>query len=1083
VRDTRPPSIICPADISAECSGPDGTPVSFEAIADDDCDEQPALACDPPSGTPFPVGETMVTCTATDASGNSASCSFKVTVRDTRPPEISCPAGPIRVDCLTGGGAVVDYPSPLVADGCDPAPSLACIPPPGSFFPLGQTTVTCVARDDAGNESSCQFVVEVVDSAPPALVCPEDVSVECAGPEGAVVTYPTPTVADACDGSPTVTCDPPSGSLFPFGATTVTCTASDGSGGTMQCSFEVIVEDTRPPEISCPADRVVECETPQGTRVEYVVAATDTCDPAPAVTCDPPSGSFFAPGLTVVECTATDAYGNRSVCRFNVSVVDTRPPVITCPEALAVECQSPDGTPVTYEVSAIDACGAPVSLACVPPPGTALPLGVTRVECTATDEAGNSSTCSFDVTVRDTTPPSITCPSGVVSIECTGEGSARAAYPAPIAGDACDPEVDVVCEPPPDTLLPLGTHLVTCTATDGAGNSASCSFQLRVVDTAAPSLNCIEDIIRECEGPDGARVEYEDPTPTDTCDPAPNLSCLPASGSLFPHGETIVTCTADDQDGNMVTCSFKVTVVDTVPPLIQCPSDIAVSCASDGGAVVSYTVTAADGCDPNPIVTCEPPSGHLFPGGTTTVMCTARDRAGNTATCTFQVTVRDDAPPSIVCPESFERTCSEDGTAVVEYPAPQVTDACDPAPEVTCEPPSGTSLPPGAHVITCTARDAAGNEASCEFTVTVVDTAPPVLVCPADVSAECDAPGGATVTYPAPVASDACDGQPTVTCIPPSGSVFAIGQTEVVCTSRDAAGNTVECSFTVTVRDTMPPEIDCSEPIVAEAQSPEGAFVDYAVPAVDACDPSVEIVCEPPPGSLFPIGQTTVTCRATDTSGNGGALGSGAESSCTFTVTVVDTTPPFLQCSPDLVFAGTTSGSPPHKPPGWPPGSNPPANAITTTITYDAPLASDTGQTQPVQTVCTPPSGSRLALGTHTITCRAIDLAGNEATCTFEVEIVLGATAFIRGDANVDSSVDIADPISLVNHLFLGGPTPKCLDSADVNDDGSINLTDIIYELNYIFQGMARPPDPFKPFCGLEAETDALDCDRYLPCE
>jgi hypothetical protein len=315
--------------------------------------------------------------------------------------------------------------------------------------------------------------------------------------------------------------------------------------------------------------------------------------------------------------------------------------------------------------------------------------------------------------------------------------------------------------------------------------------------------------------------------------------------------------------------------------------------------------------------------------------------------------------------------------------------------------------------------------------------------------------------------------------VPPSGSLFPVGQTEVVCTARDAAGNTIQCTFTVTVGTTTPPEIECPGPITAEAESPDGAHVDYAIPAITACDPAVHVVCEPPPGSLFPIGPTSVTCRVVDTTGDGG----GAAASCTFMVTVVDTTPPVIQCSGNLVVLGTTAGGSPHKPPGWPPGSHPPANAITGIVLYEAPVANDAAQTDPVQTSCTPPSGTRLEFGKHTITCRGRDAAGNEAMCSFEVEVILGGTAFIRGDVNVDSNIDIADPISLVAHLFLGGPAPKCLDSADVDNNGSVNLTDIIYELNYIFMGTQRPPDPFKPFCGLETDTDALDCDRYLPCE
>jgi hypothetical protein len=644
--------------------------------------------------------------------------------------------------------------------------------------------------------------------------------------------------------------------------------------------------------------------------------------------------------------------------------------------------------------------------------------------------------------------------------------------------DACDVTPIVECDPPADTLLPLGSHTVTCTATDAAGNSAVCSFEILVVDTALPALNCGSDLVVECTSPAGAVVEYVLPTPTDTCDPAPNLSCLPDSGALFPLGTTVVNCTADDAAGNMISCDVRVTVVDTKPPVIDCPADIVTTCGGPGGAAVSFTVSATDVGDPSPVVRTDPPSGQEFPLGTTVVTATAEDRFGNSASCGFTVTVTDPSPPEIVCPEGFETACLEGGLAVVEYPPPVVTDGCDSAPQVICDPPSGTSLPLGAHVITCTATDASGNESACEFTVTVVDSTPPNLVCPANTTVECESPEGTVVDYALPVANDACDGKRPASCVPEPLSVFPLGETEVVCRSTDSSGNEVTCSFVVTVRDTLPPEILCPEARVVDRASAEGTVVEFEVPVTDLVDPAPALVCDPPSGSLFPPGQSTVICTATDAAGN--------TSECVFTITVADLTPPEVECfAEDLILKGSTAGNPPqpHEDLRWPPQEGPPVNAVTAILNYEPAHAVDFGQTEPPQVVCSPPPGSRLVLGQHLITCTARDQAGNESICTMKATVVLGFAAFIRGDANLDSQIDIADPIATVDYLFLGGPVLQCFDAADSNDDSGVDIGDIVYTLVFLFQGGAPPPEPYYPLCGLDPTDDGVDCQRYFPCE
>lgn len=132
---------------------------------------------------------------------------------------------------------------------------------------------------------------------------------------------------------------------------------------------------------------------------------------------------------------------------------------------------------------------------------------------------------------------------------------------------------------------------------------------------------------------------------------------------------------------------------------------------------------------------------------------------------------------------------------VVNYPAPITSGDCG---TVSCSPASGSFFPVGTTTITCTTT--AG--ASCSFTITVIDTQPPTITCPSNVTAvvaqTCPVPTTAVVNFPPPTASDNCPGVTTV-CNPPSGSILPVGTTTVTCTATDASGNTATCSFTVRV--------------------------------------------------------------------------------------------------------------------------------------------------------------------------------------------------------------------------------------------------------------------------------------------
>ncbi len=347
VADPLPPSLICPANcVTNTAPGQCARTVSFEVLATDDCPV--TVLCSPPSGSAFPKGTTVVTCTATDAGGNRQSGSFTVTVNDTEKPVLTIPEDLVTNTAPGQCQAVVTYEA-SVTDNC-PGVTLRCAPVSGSRFSKGVTTVLCTARDAAGNMQSGAFHVTVIDLEKPVITCPANVATNTdPGQGGAYVAYATP-VADNCAAGLVVSCLPPSGAFFPAGTTPVNCSATDLAGNTDTCGFLVTVNDVEPPTLACPADMDVDTDPALGGAVvTYTAAAADNC-PGFTLLCQPESGTSFLIGMTRVECTATDATGNSNVCSFlvNVRATNTTATPLTsltvCPGEPAVFSTTVSGT-------------------------------------------------------------------------------------------------------------------------------------------------------------------------------------------------------------------------------------------------------------------------------------------------------------------------------------------------------------------------------------------------------------------------------------------------------------------------------------------------------------------------------------------------------------------------------------------------------------------------------------------------------------------------------------------------------------------------------------------------------------------
>jgi parallel beta-helix repeat protein/predicted outer membrane repeat protein len=159
---------------------------------------------------------------------------------DLTTPSLTVPTD-ITIEATSAAGRVVNYPAATATDNIDPNPVVACLPASGSTFPLGLTTVNCTATDDAGNVANGSFTITVVDTTDPILTVPANMTVNATTSAGEEVNF-TATATDAIDPAPVVACNPPSGSLFPFGVTTVDCTATDDANNVASGSFTITVQ-------------------------------------------------------------------------------------------------------------------------------------------------------------------------------------------------------------------------------------------------------------------------------------------------------------------------------------------------------------------------------------------------------------------------------------------------------------------------------------------------------------------------------------------------------------------------------------------------------------------------------------------------------------------------------------------------------------------------------------------------------------------------------------------------------------------------------------------------------------------------
>ena len=587
----------------------------------------------------FPLGVSVITV----SSESGESCAFTVTVTDDQDPTISCPADITVTESAPGSGsAVVNYN--VTANDNSGSFTLECSHPSGSTFDVGTTPVTCTATDSSNNSASCEFDVTVTATDTDCVLTTQAPIVvdSAANACGANVTFATPTAESGTCG--TITCDRASGSFFPVGDTTVTCSSTSGAS----TSFTVTVND-----VTDPVPTLASLPTLTETcSVTAGVPTTVNTPTGPIVVIEPPTATdncggllsastndqrtYDVPGTYTVTWTYTDVGGNSvdQVQTVTVSGNDNQAPVpdVATLPTVTGECEVSVGTP-----TATDNCAGTVD-GTTTDPVTYTAAGTYTVHWTYSDASGNTSTQNQTVVVTDTAAPTIALVgASSITVECHTSFD----DPGVTTTDNCAAEnVNVTTTGQPNIDQP-GTYTVEYTATDSGGNQASVQRTVIVQDTTKPVIALSGgDMTVECH------TSFTDPgaTASDSCDTSVPVTVTGTVNVDVP-GTYVLTYNAEDDSGNDAdSVQRTVTVVDTTDPVIECPANITVYLplnSTDTTAVVNFTApVGTDSCGgANTTQTAGLPSGSAFPMGTTTNTFTVTDGAGNDASCSFTVTV------------------------------------------------------------------------------------------------------------------------------------------------------------------------------------------------------------------------------------------------------------------------------------------------------------------------------------------------------------------------------------------------------------------------------------------------------------
>ncbi len=725
---------------------------------------------------------------------------------------------------------------------------------------VGTIDVSLYAWDEEGLVSvPCAATITVVDNILPTISCPENIIVNNEpGSCGAVVTYEV-SGSDNCSGGDECAINQPIANTAYAGW--------DGGGS----SFTACESG------SLNSVTVYFSDAPEGNDLTLNIYDGGNPNTAGILHSQVVPGSMFSIGANAVTLDAvvdlTDGVeyaftfaGSNNGMEINSGDVS---PVGIMYCASGSSWTSFAGWDLKFDLS----IGESIPITCSHESGDVFPVGTTTVTCSTVDAGGNAVSCSFTVTVNDTEAPTVVCPDDLIVNSDEDICGAVVEFEVGLLDNCAAGAGCAINQPIANTAYAGwqggGSSFTACG--DGSVSSITVYYE------SEPSAGDLTLRIYDGSDPNSAGVLHTQVVPGSSLTIGANSVAIDGMVDLV-DGTEYAFAFDGDNDG------MEINSGDVSPVgIMYCKSGT--SWTSFAGWDLKFDLVMGGS-----MVTCSHESGDVFPIGTTTVNCIATDGSGNTAECSFTVTVEDNVAPIASC-QNFTGALDASGSVTISVSDIDngSSDNCG-IEDMFLSKTTFTCDDLGDNTVELTVSDGL-NTSVCTATVIIIDETVPTFTCPDDVNetvfgTNCEL----TVEMPDLNIMDACGEEGvTVEYISPEATFEEIGGVtfasfdeaglyEVMIVVSDPTGNSTECTFIVKIEDNEPPIIDNCQfmgPIEVEAEPGCGAFVEWEelAGAKDNCEQgganeNIIITGSHSPGDWFEYGVTEVVYTATDESGN-----------------------------------------------------------------------------------------------------------------------------------------------------------------------------------------------------------------------
>lgn len=692
------------------------------------------------------VPSATVTLTVRDVSGNTATCTAQVRVRDTVPPLVACFDTTIYID---NNGQALLSPADLDGGSSDNCGIVNGVLSQSLFTCLdtGLTVVTVSFADADTNISSCISNVTIRDTVPPVAVCSDTTfyidSLGTAVVEPLVFGVNS---VDNCTFFDTAYVNVGPFSCGDIGQYQVTLVVQDVAGQIDSCSGQVTIADSTGPFVQCKDTALILDAGGNAslTAQDLDLGTFDNCT-LDTFFIDRDSFGCGDAGFNTVIFTALDIFGNTSNCISTVEIVDSVAPVALCQDVSLYldNAGTASLVPADLDNGSSDNCGLD-SLALSQSQFSCADTGLQVITLEVFDQYGNVETCTGNVTVRDTISPAAICNDSLVYLDQNGAFQLTLGTIGSASSDNCGLN-QVSFSQTSFACADTGTTTVTLFLSDPSNNSSSCTASLAVRDSTPPTVICPDTtLFLDSLGTLTISAQTVGGGSFDNCSIVASTisqaSFVCADTGLIP-----LNLTFTDPSGNTTPCSLILTLRDSTPPTVLCQTfDIFLN--SGGGVIGAGAIDAGsfDGCGIDTLYL----SQTFFTCadvGATPVTLYGQDVSGNLDSCVVNVQVRDSVAPNAVC---VSYTAYVDSLGNVPLVPADLdggsTDDCviDTA---FINPPFLTCSNFGTNLTQLIVEDQDGNLDSCSATVTVLDTLAPEAICDS-VVVQLNASGGAMLT-------------------------------------------------------------------------------------------------------------------------------------------------------------------------------------------------------------------------------------------------------------------------------------------------------------------------------------------------